>query len=211
MLTLLQTIHDHVYESEITQSLRCIKSVIPPEQLPLPVQVVGCTKAGKVVITETLADVLAATDIGLIAERTFLLCALHKLPEDTLLRIRDVLVLSQKVSARIYEKYVNYPLAVIASEKRVMHMSELAAFPKKDELGKYLVNKLLINHSLTAEQVDQIIQLVVTNPIAYWVPQAGKILLEDIDQDGVSRIFNCKVQVEEAADLSGWPPLGWPL
>lgn len=210
MLTLLQTIHDHVYESEITQSLRCIKGVIPPEQLPLPVQVVGCTKAGKVVITETLEDVLSATDVGLIAERTFLLCALHKLPEDILLRIRDALVLSQKVSTRIYEKYVNYPLAVIASEERVMHMSELAAFPKKDELGKYLVNKLLINHSLTAEQVDQIIQLVVTNPIAYWVPAAGRILLQNTE-NGYNTYFQCKVQVEEAADLSGWPPLGWPL
>lgn len=210
MLTLLQTIHDHVYESEITQSLRCIKSVIPPEQLTLPVQVVGCTKAGKVVITETLADVLAATDIGLIAERTFLLCALHKLPEDTLLRIRDALVLSQKVSTRIYEKYVNYPLSRIASERHIMSMAALAAFPKKDQLGKYLVNRLLTSGLLLTKEVDELVRLAVNNPIAYWVPAVGRILLQDTE-NGYNAYFQCTIHAEESEDFSGWPPLGWPL
>jgi len=210
MLALLQTIHDHVYESEITQCLDCIKAAIPPEQLSLPVAIVGCTKAGKVVITETLADVLSATDVGLIAERTFLLCALHKLPEDVLQNIANALIRSQKVSTRTYETYVEYPLSKIASEKNAMRMAELAAFPKKDQLGKYLVNRLLTSGLLINSDVDDLVHLAIDNPIAYWVPAVGRILLEDTE-DGYNAYFQCKVHTEEATDFSGWPPRGWPL
>jgi len=89
-------------------------------------------------------------------------------------------------------------------------MAELAAFPKKDQLGKYLVNRLLTSGLLINSDVDDLVHLAIDNPIAYWVPAVGRILLEDTE-DGYNAYFQCKVHTEEATDFSGWPPRGWPL
>lgn len=91
-----------------------------------------------------------------------------------------------------------------------MSMAALAAFPKKDQLGKYLVNRLLTSGLLLTKEVDELVRLAVNNPIAYWVPAVGRILLQDTE-NGYNAYFQCTIHAEESEDFSGWPPLGWPL
>lgn len=210
MLALLQTISDHLRHCGFFYVTSTMRRMATEDDLNHPVSVVGVTLKGETVISETLRDVLSATDLGLMAERTFLLCAIHKLPEDAVSRLVAGFSPKRNVTEYEYREYVSDAVAKMAHERHIMTMEDFLAFPHKQQLGKHLVNKLLISGLLLQDHVRLLVEEAVLDPDKYWVPAVGRVLLADV-VDGVNSEFRCHVQVEEAADGSGWPPIGWPV
>lgn len=210
MLALLQTIYNHLYSGGFFYSINLLRQAATEEDLNLPVSVASVNIRGEVVIVNTLRDALFATDMGLLAERTCMLCALHQLPEEVLSRLASRLNPDRNTTEQEYKQHVSDVIAKMAHERHVMTISEFLAFSHKSQLGKYLVNKLLSSGLLLQDQVHLLVEEAVLDPNKYWVISVGRILLA-YAVDGVNSEFRCRVQTEEDADPSGWPPVGWPV